>query len=181
MRLPLLAGALCALLLAACGGSASPPPAPVRLAVSAPADLGAVRAASVEVRGTVRPADATVTVAGRHAAVSGHGFRVRVALDAGVNVIDVAASAGRARPALTAIRVRRILTVTIPDVLGLDPDAARTQLQDRGLRVDTQQDPGGGFLDQLLGRQPQVCLTDPPPGEQVDEGTTVHVTVGRQC
>jgi hypothetical protein len=181
MLLPLLAGAFCALLLTACGGSAPAPVAPVRLAVAAPTDQGTVRSASVQVRGTVRPAGATVTVGGRRARVSGRAFTARVPLDAGVNVIDVLASAGRARPALAAIRVRRVLTVAVPDVVGLNPDDARTQLQNAGLKVDTQQAPGGGLLDQLLGRSPAVCLTDPPAGEQVDAGTTVHVTVSRSC
>ena len=49
MRLFLLIGAACALLLGACGGDEPAKPAtPVRLQVIAPQDLGTVRTASVE-------------------------------------------------------------------------------------------------------------------------------------
>ena len=180
MRPLLLAGAACALTLSACGGGTTPPPPPVRVTVSDPADQRAVRDGSVDVRGTVRPAGATVTVRGQRAQVSGGSFHARVSLAAGVNVIDVLASAGDARPALTAVRVRRIMTVAVPDVVGGNPDDARKALQAAGLKVDTQQS-GGGFFDELLGQAPQVCATSPQAGATVDAGATVHVTVARRC
>jgi hypothetical protein len=182
MRTTLLAGTLCATLLTACGGGGSPPARtpPVRLTVSAPADQGVVRDGSVDVSGTVRPAGATVTVRGQRAEVAGDSFHARVPLAAGVNVIDVLASDGDARPALTAVRVKRIVTVAVPDVRGLSPDDARKQLTDAGLKVDTQQ-AGGGFFDELLGQAPKVCDTSPAAGDEVDAGATVTVTAARRC
>jgi beta-lactam-binding protein with PASTA domain len=103
-----------------------------------------------------------------------------VALAAGVNVIDVLASDGDARPALTAVRVKRIITVSVPDVRGLSPDDARKQLTAAGLKVDTQQT-GGGLFDQLLGNSPRVCDTSPAAGDEVDAGATVTVTASRRC
>ena len=180
MRPVLLAAVAGALVLTGCGGgNGAPPPAPVHLSISAPGDLSAVRDTSVEVRGSVRPAGAEVTVGGHRAQVSGGTFTARVGLDAGVNVIDVLASAGRARPAVTAIRVRRITSVKVADVTGLSSDAARTQLQGAGLKVDTQR--AGGFFDNLLGGKLAVCRTDPVAGSQVDAGTTVQVFVAHRC
>jgi hypothetical protein len=181
MRPLLLAVATGALaVLVGCGGGASPAPPSVRLGITAPGDGGVVRGASVEVRGTVRPAGADVTVRGKAAEVDGTTFRARVALDPGVNVIDVLAGAGDARPALTAIRVRRVLTTSVPDVVGLAPDEARSRLEGAGLKVDAQQS-GGGILDEILGRRLQVCDTAPAAGEQVDAGGTVVVTEARRC
>jgi hypothetical protein len=181
MRPTLLAGLLCVTLLTACGGGGTrAPTSPVRLTVSAPADEGIVRDGAVDVRGTVRPTGATVTVRGQRAEVAGGSFHARVPLAAGVNVIDVLASDGDARPALTAVRVKRIVTVTVPDVRGLSPDDARNQLTGAGLKVDTQQT-GGGLFDQLLGQSPKVCDTSPAAGDEVDAGATVTVRAGRRC
>jgi hypothetical protein len=181
MRSLLLAGAACALLLSACGGNdPGAPIAPVRVAVTAPGDLSAVRADRVQVRGTVRPARATVTVGGARASVSGGTWSAGVALEPGVNLVDVLASAGRARPALTVVRVRRLIAVRVPDLVGDTVDDARQRLADAGLKGEFQ-DTGGGFFDELLGGKPQVCETDPAAGEQVDPGATVQVTVGRRC
>jgi hypothetical protein len=181
MRLaPFLPAALCVAVLPACGGSTPAARPPVRVTVSDPADQRTVRDGAVDVRGTVRPARATVTVHGQPAQVNGGSFHARVPLQAGVNVIDVLASDGGARPALTAVRVKRIITVAVPDVLGLSPDDARKQLEAAGLKADTQQ-AGGGFLDQFLGQSPQVCQTSPPAGDRVDPGTTVTVIAARRC
>jgi hypothetical protein len=181
MRPLLLACATCALLLSACGSGDRPAPtAPVRVQVAQPGDLAAVRAAGVQVRGTVRPASATVTVGGARASVSGGAWSADVALEPGVNLVDVLASAGSARPALTVVRVRRLVAVEVPDVVGASVDDARRQLADRGLKGEFQQS-GGGFFDELLGGRPQVCETDPAAGAQVDPGATVQVTVARRC
>jgi hypothetical protein len=181
MRLSLLTGAACALLLGGCGGgSPAKPVAPVRLQVTAPDDLGTVRAADVEVRGTVSPSSATVMVRGERAHVSGGAWSAQISVEPGVNVVDVLASAGRARPALTALRVRRVIDVVVPDLSGLSADDAKSALADAHLEADLQTD-GGGLLDDLLGRSPQVCETDPTAGTHVDPGSTVVVQLARRC
>jgi hypothetical protein len=177
-RLPLAAAAVCAL-AGGCGGD-GPPPAPVRLVVSSPSDMQTVRAANVELRGTVRPASADVTVGGRHATVSGSGtFRATVALEPGTNVIDVLASAGDARPALTALRVRRRVSVPVPDLVGQLASDVKARLTDAGLKADVQD--RDGLFGRLLPGDPTVCATDPKAGTDVDPGTTVHVDVSRRC
>src|SRR3954454_24221207 len=176
-RLPLAAVAVCAL-AGGCGGD--PPAPPVRLAIAAPNDEASVRAATVELRGTVRPASALVTVRGERAAVSGEGtFRATVKLAPGTNVIDVLASAGRARPALTAIRVRRRVSVVVPDVVGVLADDVEDRLSAAGLKAKV--DDRDGIFDRLLPGDPVVCATDPRPGVDVDPGTTVQVLVSRRC
>jgi beta-lactam-binding protein with PASTA domain len=178
-RVPLAAAAVCAL-AGGCGGDRPPPPPPpVRLAITSPRDQEVVRRPQVELRGTVRPADAAVTVDGRRAAVVDGEFRATVALRPGTNVIDVLASAGRARPALTAIRVRRRVSVRVPDLVGLAVDDARARLTDLGLKADVSEQ--GGLFDRLLPGDPNVCSTDPGPGDEVDPGTTVRVVVARRC
>jgi Glucodextranase, domain B/PASTA domain len=178
-RLPLAAAAVCAL-AGGCGGGDGPPPSPVRLAVTSPGDMAVVRAATVDLRGTVRPASATVRVSGRRATVSGEGtFRATVSLEPGTNVIDVMASAGRARPALTAIRIRRRVSVAVPDVVGLLAADVKAKLADAGLKADVED--RDGLFGRLLPGQPTVCATDPSAGKEVDPGTTVHVEVSRSC
>ncbi|MCW3001469.1 MAG: hypothetical protein JWQ20_767 [Conexibacter sp.] len=181
MRSLLLASAGCALLLSACGGGDHPASvAPVHVQVTAPGDLRAVRDASVEVRGTVRPASAAVMVRGTRARVAGGAWSANVDLEAGVNLVDVLASAGRARPALTVVRVRRLIEVQVPELSGVTVDDARQALADRGLKGEFRQS-GGGFFDALLGGRPKVCETDPGAGRQVDPGATIQVTVARRC
>jgi Glucodextranase, domain B/PASTA domain len=176
-RLPLAAAAMCAL-AGGCGGDGSAP-APVRLQITSPSDEAVVRSSQVELRGTVRPATATVTVEGHRATVSGGAFHATVALAPGTNVVDVIASAGDARPALTAIRVRRRVTVDVPDVTGLVVADARAQLKALGLgaKVDDQD----GIFERLLPGQAKVCATDPDRGTTVDPGTSVRLLVSKQC
>jgi hypothetical protein len=176
-RLPLAAAAVCAL-AGGCGGG-GPAPAPVRLQITSPSDETVVRDAHVELRGTVSPATATVMVEGHRAAVSGGEFQATVGLAPGTNVVDVMASAGAARPALTAIRIRRRVTVDVPDVTGLGTVDASDQLKALGLRA--QIDDQDGIFERLLPGKPKVCATDPAPGETVDPGTTVRLLVSKQC
>jgi hypothetical protein len=171
LRLTILAGA-CALLLSACGDDEPTASTQrVQLAVAAPRDLGAVRSAKVEVRGTVRPRNASVLVRGDQARVSGGSWSAEVELEPGVNVIDVLASAGRDRPAMTAVRVRRLVDVEVPDVVGFTAADAQAELQTEG----------GGFFDELLGGDPRVCQTAPQAGSRVDPGATVVVQLSRRC
>src|SRR3954454_3435890 len=176
-RLPLAAAPITAL-AGGCGAD-RPAPAPVRLQITAPPDEAVVRDAQVELRGTVRPATATVTVEGRRAAVSEGEFHATVGLAPGTNVVDVMASAGAARPALTAIRIRRRVTVDVPDVTGLVAADASAKLKPRGLRV--QMHDRAAFSQRLLPGKPLVCATDPELGASVDPGTTVRVAVSKQC
>jgi hypothetical protein len=168
-----------AALTAACGGDASPAPPPVRLAVTAPNDLQVVHDDHVDVEGTVRPRSATVTVEGERAAVSDGTFRTTVSLAAGTNVVDVLASAGRARPATTAIRVRREVTVPVPDLVGLSVNDARSKLG--ALRLKARVERQDSLFDRLLPGDPNVCETDPPAGREVDPGTTVRLLAARAC
>jgi hypothetical protein len=178
-RVPLAAVAACAI-AGGCGGSDGPAPAPVRLDVSAPSDQAVVHAASVELRGTVRPASAVVTVRGKRATVSGEGaFHETVKLAPGTNVIDVLASAGRARPALTAIRVRRRVSVTVPDVVGVLAADVKDRLTAAGLK--TKVDDQDGIFERLLPGDAVVCATDPSAGDEVDPGTVVRVLISRRC
>lgn len=179
--LPTLTLAVVALLLAACGSSSggTPAPPPVALSISAPGDLAVVHTDHVDLQGVVRPASATVTVMGRRATVSGGTFRATVKLEAGTNVIDVLASAGRARPALTAIRVKREVSVQMPDLVGQPVPDATKQLADLGL--DAKVDERGGLFDRVLPGDPSVCATNPPAGEQVDPGTKVRIEASKSC
>jgi hypothetical protein len=171
--------ALSAAVITACGGSARPAPAPVRLTIVAPSDLDTVHDDHVDVQGTVRPSTASVEVDGRRAPVAEGTFRATVSLEEGTNVIDVLASAGRARPALTAIRVRRQISVAVPDLVGASVDDARTRLRALGLKADVQRE--DGIFDRLLPGSPQVCATDPAAGTQVDQGETVQILAARAC
>jgi hypothetical protein len=171
--------ALTATLLAACGSGTTSAPPPVRLTVTAPGDRAVVREEQVEVRGTVRPSSARVTVAGRRATVTEGAFRATVSLAAGTNVIDVMAEAGRARPALTAIRVRRDVSVEVPDVVGVSVPQAMRELEGAGLRAKV--DNADDFFDRLLPGEPNVCETDPQSGARVQRGTTVHLRASRGC
>jgi beta-lactam-binding protein with PASTA domain len=175
--LALAAAAVC-VLASGCGGD-GPAPAPVRLQITAPPDEAVVRDAQVELRGTVRPATATVTVEGRRAAVSEGEFHATVGLAPGTNVVDVMASAGEARPALTAIRIRRRVTVDVPDVTGLVAADASAKLQALGLKA--QVDDQDGIFERLLPGKPLVCATDPELGASVDPGTSVRLIVSKQC
>jgi len=176
---PLCFAALSAAAIAACGSDQRPAPAPVRLTVSAPRDLAVVHDDRVEVAGSVRPSSARVMVEGKRATVAEGAFRATVSLAEGTNVVDVLASAGRARPALAAIRVRREVRVEVPDLVGASADDARTQLIALGLKADVQR--ADGIFDRLLPGAPQVCATDPESGTQVEPDTTVRVLVARNC
>jgi hypothetical protein len=181
---PLLALAVLAAAVAGCGGGNEPraqkPVPPVELDVTAPDDMATVRAAAVEVRGTVVPAGAVVRVLGKPATVTGGGtFTARVSLQPGDNVIDVMATAHGRGPALTAFRVTREVPVAVPDLGGLDVEAVQQKLGAAGLSGEVEH--GGGLLEELLPGEPAVCQQDPDPGTKVRRGTKVHVVVAKSC
>jgi PASTA domain/Glucodextranase, domain B len=167
--------------LAGCGGDERPatPRRAVQLSVTAPGDATTVEGDSVELRGRVVPATATVVVLGREVDVAGGSFSTPVSLEEGANLIDVAASAPGRRPASTALRVVREVPVEVPDVEGDDPEAAVEALEGLGLEVQVRR--GGGLLDSLLPGDVGVCATDPEAGTRVRPGSTVTVEVAKVC
>ena len=171
----------CALVCVACGGDQAPsaPARAVRLELTAPADAAVVDGDAVTVRGRVSPASSTVQVMGEDVDAGQGTFAVRIELEPGANIVDVAASAPGRRPVTTAVRVVRRMPVEIPDLRGEAVDGATERLQALGLRVDTKE--GGGLLDRLLPGEPRVCRSDPGAGERVRPGTTVTIEVGKGC
>jgi hypothetical protein len=174
------AGAL-SLLAVACGDDPGPPRQEplVRLELTAPDDAAVVRAETIEISGTVRPARATVEVLGNEVAVEGGRFTAEVPLEPGANLIDVAASAADRRPDFAAMRVVREERVALPDVVGRDADTAKEELEALGLTVGAEN--AGGFLDPLLPGDPKVCDMQPDAGEQVLPGSEVMLLVARDC
>jgi hypothetical protein len=151
----------------------------VQLDVDEPNDMAVVQSDSVEVRGTVEPAGASVRVLGDEAEVSGGTFSAEVALEPGANVIDVIATARGRSTAMTAFRVTRELPVEVPDLDGLLVQEVEDKLSEAGLRP--QIDQRGGLIEELLPGEPAVCQQDPEPGTEVRRGTTVRVEVSKSC
>jgi hypothetical protein len=181
-RASVIVAACAAAVVAGCGGGADAPPAPrerVRLQVSAPADGAVVRGANVDVRGSVSPASADVSVLGRPALVTGGRFSAVVPLAPGVNIVDVAASARRRRPAFATLRVTRDVLVTVPDLTGVVEDDVQARLEALGLKADVQRE--GGILDVLRPGPRGVCVQDPEGGTRVRRGRTVRVIVAKSC
>ena len=163
-RLGLLLAAACPLALAACGNASSTATKPpVRLSVDAPGDGAVVRDGTVEISGRVSPAGASVTVLGRAATTTGGSFTASVPLDAGDNVIDVMATAPSARPAMTALRILREITIRVPDVTGDSPNDARSRLEQAGLRADVHE--SGGLFEDLLAERPLGVRDDADAGD----------------
>jgi hypothetical protein len=171
---------LLAFALAGCGGGTDKPAAPVRLSVDSPADMALLHDSSVEVHGVVSPATARVSVEGKDVNVNGGRFSAQVDLQPGTNLIDVVAGArGGARPAMVALRVRRRVTVAVPNLVGNTPSDAKDALAGLGLEADVQE--SHGILDFLLPENARVCDTDPQPGTQVNPGSTVTVYAAKSC
>jgi hypothetical protein len=168
------------LTLAACGEAPRPASEPrVRLKLELPDDGGSIRQESVEVRGTVTPADAAVQVAGQDAAVESGTFVATVKLSPGGNVIDITATSLGRRPAADAVRVERDMRVQIPDLTGRTYEAAEADLAKLQLKAAEQR--GGSWIDRVLGADIRVCETTPPAGELVEPETTVTVATGPNC
>jgi hypothetical protein len=169
------------LALSGCGSgdAPAPPRTAVTLTLDTPADLDVVRGRSVEVSGSVRPAGASVLVRGQRVTVSDGRFSTEVGLAAGTNVIDVLAGARGERAAMAAVRVRRQVTVRVPDLSGDGAREAHDRLAGLGLRADDV-DASGPF-DGLLPGHPQVCQTDPEAGRTIDAGRTVRLFLAKDC
>jgi hypothetical protein len=138
-----------------------------------------VRGGTVDVEGRVSPSTADVSVLGRPALVTQGRFTVVVPLAPGVNLLDVAASASRRRPAFAALRVTRDVLVSVPDLTGVAEDELDGRLAPLGLQASVQR--AGGILDLLRAGPRIVCEQDPRPGARVRRGRTVHVIVAKGC
>jgi hypothetical protein len=172
---------LAVLALAGCGGDEPPPadPPAVRLTIEAPADTATVKEDSVELRGRVQPARASVEIQGEKAAVADGAFSKVVSLREGTNVIDVSASSAGRSPAFAALRVTYDPRVTIPDVTGAVDEEAAGRLDKLGLEVEL--DSVGGLFDELRSGPRRVCETEPPAGATVDPGSTVTLKTAKGC
>lgn len=178
---PALLAAL-ALAVAACGGGgdgSARAATPVQVRLRTPTDGGTVTQRHVTVRGTVSPAGAEVRIMGRLAEVAAGAFAMDVALERGGNVIDVSATRPGSAPAFTTARVTYDDRVTVPPLVGRDPDRAKNRLEDLGLQVDSRH--GGPFYDGLLSGDPEVCSARPAAGARLRPGTTVALVWARRC
>jgi hypothetical protein len=174
----LLLGVLCAA-LAGCGTASKPLPQ-LKLQLSAPTAGTRVTSGSVVVSGTVSPAvGASVLVVGQHVTVTGGGFSTSVALQPGSNLIDVLAAAPRTRAAMTALRVYRLVDVTVPDLSGDTPGAATRALRALGFEARVQN--SDQFFDFLLPISPEVCSSSPPAGRSLPPGSVVTLSVAKTC
>ena len=182
-RATLLTMSCVALVAGGCGGGGdgdSPrDPGRVRLEVTAPADETLVRGGTVDVRGRVSPKGAQVRVLGRPALVTDGAFTVVVPLAPGPNIVDVAATAGRRRPAFAALRVTRDILVTVPELGGVAEEELEAQLEPLGLRPAIER--AGGILEALRGGPRTVCEQQPAAGERVRRGRSIEVLVAKRC
>ena len=80
---------------------------------------------------------------------------------------------------MIAIRVRRQVSVRVPDLVGFTPSDAKDALAGKGLEADVQE--SSGLFDFLLPEDARVCETDPQAGAEVDPGTTVSVFAAKRC
>ena len=166
-------------LVSGCGTSNGPPVRPAQVSVDSPSDSTRVLSASVTVQGSVSPPNAAVLVGGRPATVSGGTYSAQVALRPGSNVVDVLAGSPPQSAAMTAVRIFRQVAVSLPDLSGLSPADATGQLTGLGLKADVHED--AGLLESFLPGDPAVCSTSPSPGQSVQPGATVAVTVSKTC
>lgn len=176
-RLLLLAPVVVA--LGACGGrERTPALAPVKLTLTEPSDRARVDDRTVVVRGAVEPASARVRVDGVEAEVRGGEFSATVTLSGGANVIDVQAAAPRHPAAMTAVRITRLVPVSVPDLDDYPVDEAVSALEALGLEADVRD---SGLIDSIFPGDAHVCATTPGTGERVRVGTTVTLVTGKTC
>jgi hypothetical protein len=168
------------LALAGCGTQARPATTPrVELKLASPGDGRMLRADMVEIAGTVAPAGAAVTVAGRAATVDGSSFTATVSLVPGGNVIDVTASSPGHRPAADALRVIRDMRVELPALAGYEERDAFDRLTKLGLHPVEKRD--DSWIDRLIPGAVGVCGTEPKGGTLVAPHAAVTVIVAKDC
>jgi beta-lactam-binding protein with PASTA domain len=80
---------------------------------------------------------------------------------------------------MVAVRVRRQVTVAVPDLIGFTPSDAKDALAAQGLEADVQE--AGGLIELLLPEDARVCETDPTAGTDVNPGSTVMVFAAKRC
>ena len=151
----------------------------MRLTITAPGDGSTVRAGRVELTGRVSPGRAAVKVQGDDAPVRDGSFKVEVALEEGVNVIDVSATMPGRSAAFAALRVVFDPRVLIPDLAGVQDEEAADRLTALGL--DPSRESVGGLLDELRSGERRVCESEPPPGTLVDPGEEVVLRTAKRC
>jgi hypothetical protein len=172
------AAAICTatIAVAGCGSSAVKPGPRIRLSVTAPPT---VHTGSATISGTVSPTGATVLVLGHQVAVHRGSFTTQVSLDPGTNIIDVLAGAPRAQDAMSAVRVFRLVYVTVPTLSGAGTSEAVQRLRALGLVPQVNKD--DPFFSVLIPGSDAVCGTEPGSGAKVAPGTRVTVTVSKTC
>jgi PASTA domain/Glucodextranase, domain B len=169
-----------AALVSACGDTARPPVAPVKLTLNGPTDGSRIESSTATVSGVVSPRTARVLVLGQTVSPDAGGdFSTTVALVPGTNLIDVIASTPRARPAMTALRVIRYVLVTVPDVTGQSPSSAAAAIRSAGLKPQLHGD--SSPFSFLVPLPEQVCSQSPSAGDHVDPNHTVTLQVGKVC
>lgn len=164
-----------------CGERAIRPALPaVKLTIDRPFDAQTIDAETVEVSGRVQPGDARVLVDGESVSLQNGAFTKIVALDDGVNVIDIQAGAADRPAAMTALRVVREVRVEIPvDIEDQSAEAALDQLS--GLGLETETFDSSTLLDAFDFGETGVCGTEPAPGTRVLAGSSVKVYVAAHC
>ena len=94
------------------------------------------------------------------------------------------AKAARARAQVTLEPTQEAASgsggITVPDVVGLDHQAAQNALQGEGLYALDEKDCSGQDRLLLFDRNWEVVKTDPPAGTQVSEDTTITLCSVKQ-
>ena len=169
-----------ALLLSACGQTATSTAGPVKLTVSSPTDGSRVETATATISGVVTPHSSQILVLGHGVSASADGsFSTTVTLSPGTNLVDVIASAPHSRPAMVSLRVVRYVMISVPNVLGKSPSAAAAALRNAGLKPELHGD--SNPLAFLLPLPEQVCSQYPGAGTQVAPDTAVALHLGKLC
>jgi hypothetical protein len=155
--------------LAACGGSSSFPRA-VQLTLTAPTDGAEVAVRDIVVLGKVDPANAVVTVAGKHPHVVNGAFRQPMVLRRGLNHIKLVARTAGYIPATADVTVRSAghrgaVTLTA------------SSFGSPGHNAGGQTSPGtsGGAASDFVHRAEAICASNKPRGARGPSKRTAEV------